>query len=197
MLRSIISLLDVEDAARPRRGRGASTRPRRRASRHPVLSARLSSRISSISLLDALVLDRDHELDAVVEVARHQVGRAGEDAGLAGALERVDARVLEEAAEHRDDLDVLGDALDARAQGADAAHVELRPRRRPGRPGRAPGSILGSSSEFIFIRIRAGRSGEWDSIVRSISVEQPVGQVERSDQRLAVVLRAARSRSGS
>ena len=70
--------------------------------------------------------DRGHQLDPVVEVARHQVGGADVDARrLAVALERVDPRVLEEAADDRDDLDVLRDARDPGAQRADPAHVEL------------------------------------------------------------------------
>src|SRR4051794_35903465 len=75
---------------------------------------------------NAGVLDRRHELHAVVEVARHEVGRPHEHALLfAGALEGVDARMLQEAPHHGDDLDVVRDARDARSQGADAADVEL------------------------------------------------------------------------
>ena len=47
------------------------------------------------------------QLDARVEVARHQVGRADVDRVVAVALEGVDPRVLEEAADDRDDADVL------------------------------------------------------------------------------------------
>ena len=53
------------------------------------------------------------QLHARVEIARHQVGRADVDDRLvAVALEREDARVLEEAADDRVHPDVLRDALD-------------------------------------------------------------------------------------
>ena len=55
------------------------------------------------------VLDRGDQLDPVVEVAGHQVGGADVDAGLVRPLEREDPRVLEEAADDRDDPDVLRD----------------------------------------------------------------------------------------
>ena len=85
------------------------------------------------------VLDGRDELDAGVEVARHEIGRADEHARLRAALERVDARVLEEAAEHAHDRDVLRDALDPRAQAADPAHVEVHRARRRATRGTAPG----------------------------------------------------------
>ena len=64
--------------------------------------------------------DRRRELDAVVEVARHQVGGGDVDGVLAAALERVDARVLEQAPDDRDDPDVLRDPRQPGAQAADA-----------------------------------------------------------------------------
>ena len=121
-------------------------------------------------LANPRVLNRRHELDPVVEIARHQVGRADVDAlGLAVALERVHARVLEEAADDRDDLDVLRDAGHTGTQSADPAHVDLHLD-----PGLRGAVELASSSEFIFIRIRAGVSGECASIVRSISSRIPL-----------------------
>ena len=99
-----------------------------------VLSAKPRSSTSSSSAAIGLVLDRRDQLDPVVEVARHQVGGADEDAGLLAALEGVDPRVLEEAADDRDDPDVLRDPGHARAQAADAAHVEVDLRPRPARP---------------------------------------------------------------
>ncbi len=72
-----------------------------------------------------LVEHRHRQLDPVEEVARHQVGRAREDALLAVALEEQDPRVLEEAAEHRLDPDVLGDSRDPGADRADPANVEV------------------------------------------------------------------------
>src|ERR1700722_2493542 len=55
----------------------------------------------------ALGLDRHRQLDAVVEVARHQVRGGDVDRLLAAAFEGVDARVLEQPADDRDDPDVL------------------------------------------------------------------------------------------
>src|SRR5829696_4728047 len=58
---------------------------------------------------DLVVEDRRDELDAVVEVAGHQVGRADVDARLlAVALEGVDPGVLEEAPDDRCHRDPLG-----------------------------------------------------------------------------------------
>src|ERR1700733_6162946 len=54
----------------------------------------------------ALGLDRHRQLDAVVEVARHQVRGGDVDRLLAAAFEGVDARVLEQPADDRDDPDV-------------------------------------------------------------------------------------------
>jgi len=65
---------------------------------------------------DASVLHWGDELHPVVEVARHQIGRAHEHAlRLAGAFEAVDPRVLKEAAHDRDDLDVVRDPRHAGA----------------------------------------------------------------------------------
>src|SRR4051812_29396854 len=61
-------------------------------------------------------LDRGDQLHAAVEIARHQVGGAGQDPGLVSALEGVDARMLEVAADDRDDADVLGYSRHARPQ---------------------------------------------------------------------------------
>src|ERR1700733_3473367 len=79
------------------------------------------------------VLDRDDQLDAAVEVARHQVDGADQDPGLGAALEAVDARVLEEAADDRDDPYVLREARHPGPQAADPAHVEVDPHPRPRR----------------------------------------------------------------
>ena len=64
-------------------------------------------KIASISLRACGVLDRDDDLDPVVEVARHQVGAAEQVRLLVAGLEAVEAAVLEEAAEHRAHADVL------------------------------------------------------------------------------------------
>ena len=68
--------------------------------------------------LQVRVFDRRDQLDPAVEVARHQVGRADQDPRLVAALEGVDARVLEEAADDRDHADVLRDAPARPAAGS-------------------------------------------------------------------------------
>ena len=71
-------------------------------------------------------LDDAHEgLDPAVEVAVHHARAADVDLRVAAVVEPEDARVLEEAAEDRAHADVLGQALDAGAQGADAAHPDV------------------------------------------------------------------------
>src|SRR5215469_6690252 len=69
----------------------------------------------------------DQRLHPPVEVAVHQV--CGTDPDLAGVVhtvaERVDPRVLEEAAEHAADPDVVRQARYAGAQRADAAHPHV------------------------------------------------------------------------
>ena len=69
-------------------------------------------------------------LDPAVEIARHHVGGRDVDGGLGvrqavAVAEAVDAAVLEEAADDRFDADVVGEARNARAQAADAAHDEI------------------------------------------------------------------------
>ena len=73
------------------------------------LSAKARSSVSSSSARSSGGFDRHGQLDAVVEVARHQVGRGDVDRVLAVALEGVDARVLEQPPDDRDDADVLRD----------------------------------------------------------------------------------------
>src|SRR3954447_19424906 len=89
-----------------------------------VVRQRALERIEQV-VAQRRVLDRRHQLDPRVEVARHEVGRADVDLGLAVALEGQDPRVLEEAADDRVDADVLRDARHARHQAADAADVQV------------------------------------------------------------------------
>ena len=76
-------------------------------------------------MLRARVLDREHDLDAAAEVARHPVGRGEEDLGLVVVLEVGDPRVLEELVDDADDPDVLGDARNAGPEAADAADDQV------------------------------------------------------------------------
>ena len=67
---------------------------------------------------------REEQLDPVVEVARHPVGAREVDLLVAAVREVEDARVLEEAVDDRDDVDVVARALEPRPEAADPAHVE-------------------------------------------------------------------------
>ena len=84
------------------------------------------------------VLDRDDGLDAPVEVAVHEVGRADVPLAVAAVLEAPDPRVLEELADDRADADPLGDAGHARLQRAGAADDEVDVDAGAARRGRAP-----------------------------------------------------------
>src|SRR5262249_45978946 len=55
------------------------------------------------------VLDRNDHLDAALEVPLHAVRRADQELLVAPVVEVVDAGVLEEAADHADDADGLGE----------------------------------------------------------------------------------------
>ena len=71
------------------------------------------------------IVDGEDHLAALEEVARHPVGAAAEDLGLAAVGEAEDAAVLEEAADDGADADVLAEAFDAGAQRAHAADDEV------------------------------------------------------------------------
>ena len=76
------------------------------------------------------VLQRHDHLDAPVEVARHEVGRADPDDRVLArqrlaVAEAVDAAVLEEAPDDRLHADALAEAGHARPQAAYAAHDQL------------------------------------------------------------------------
>src|SRR5664279_2575036 len=67
----------------------------------------------------------DQGLHPTIEVAVHQVGAADEDDRIACAAEDEQPRVLQEPAQNRAYPDVLGQALDARTEGADAPYPEV------------------------------------------------------------------------
>ena len=115
--------------------------------------------------LQLRVFDRGDQLDAAVEVARHQVGGADQHAGLVAALEGVDARVLEEAADDRDDADVLRDPRHAgRRQQIPRT---FRSTRTPACDASYSASMQpASTSEFIFRAIRASSPASCAATVR-------------------------------
>ena len=68
------------------------------------------------------VAHRAQHLDAVVQIAGHQIRRADVVLGRAGVVEDVHARVLQIPIDNADRLDPLRDALHARLQGTHTAH---------------------------------------------------------------------------
>ena len=135
--------------------------------------------------LEPGILDREHHLDAAEEVARHPVGAAEEDLGLAGVLEVEDPAVLQEPVDDADHPDVLGEPGDARPQAADAADDAGRSA-RPAWDARYSASItVGSTSAFILAMMRAGRPGL--ARCRRFAVDQLdhlLPQAERRDHEL-------------
>ena len=87
---------------------------------------------------ELLVLDREEDLDAAAQVARHEVGAADDEAVLAAAVEPVDAAVLEVAADDAADADVLGEPGHAGPQAADPADDQVDLARPRATPRRAP-----------------------------------------------------------
>src|SRR5947209_816874 len=79
-------------------------RPRERVIRQASLE-----RVVELGL-KIVVLDRGEELDALVEIAWHQVGRADVVVALLAAVERVDPRMLQKAADDGYDVDRLADS---------------------------------------------------------------------------------------
>src|ERR1700744_5311210 len=61
---------------------------------------------------DLRILDRKHCLDAFVKVARHPVGAAQVQLGLAAVLEEIDAAVFEETTDDAANLDAAAESAD-------------------------------------------------------------------------------------
>ena len=99
-------------------------------------------------------LDRDHHLDAAVEVPLHQVGAPEVELVELAGLEREHPAVLEEAADDRPHLDVLAQALDARAKHAHRAGADLDPAPCCAAPY-SSSTIASSVSALTLKRIRA------------------------------------------
>ena len=96
-------------------------------------------------------------LDALVEVAGHEVGRADvvrRPAGAGAVAEAVDAGVLEVAAEDRADPDVLRQARHAGAQAADAPQDQVDLHAGLAGARRGASIMAGSISEFSLNMMR-------------------------------------------
>src|SRR5262249_55205511 len=76
--------------------------------------------------------DGEHYFDALIKVARHPVGAAQVNQGLAAVLEVEDSAVLQEPAHDAAHSDLLTDASEARAQCAGAAYDKVDLDSRPG-----------------------------------------------------------------
>ena len=104
-------------AARPSSGRPALPRSvRLKLPGGRVLEQRIER--GAEPQLEPGILDRRDGLEPVVQVPRQEVGAADEVPPVASRLEVEDAAVLEEAAEHAADADVLAHPLHARAGAA-------------------------------------------------------------------------------
>src|SRR4051812_45611628 len=77
------------------------------------------------ALLQRWVRDGDHHLDAVVEIARHQIRAADVDFLVAAVAEIPGAAVLEEPSDDAAHADVLAQAGNTWTQAADAAHDQV------------------------------------------------------------------------
>ncbi len=154
-----------------------------------VSSASERSSVSSRSSRSDRVLDRRVELDARVEVARHEVGRADVDAGRRRRARR------------RRSASARGSGRRRRRRGcsprrpatpgheaADAADVEVD--RDAGlRRAVERADDRRSTSAFIFIAMRAGLPSSCAAIVSLDLGDHRVAQERRRDEHLAVAAR--------
>ncbi len=89
----------------------------------------------------------EQELDAAVQIARHQVGAAGIDLFFASVAEIIDAAVLEEATDNASHRDVFTDTRQASTKAAEAAHDEIDLH------ARARGFVQELDHLFVFKRV--------------------------------------------
>ena len=128
----------------------------------------------------------------MVEVARHQVGAA--EAGTSRSppcSKHEHAAVLEEAAEHAADADVLAQARRRRAAASRCCARRARSTRRPADAAYSSSITVGSVSAFTLMPDPACRRPAAAAATRADLLEQPLAQVERRDEQLAEALRAA------
>src|SRR6266496_237846 len=98
-----------------------------------VLGDRVEDFLADL-LLRLLVQDRDHQLDAAVEVAGHPVGARNGDLLLLADTEGEAAAVLEKPSNDGRDRDPVGDSGHARPEAADPANSEGDRHSRAGSP---------------------------------------------------------------
>ena len=74
---------------------------------------------------NAFFLDREHRLNATIEIPLHQISAAKIEFLVAAVAEIIDPAVFEETPNDAYDADVLTPTLDARSQTADSANDEI------------------------------------------------------------------------
>ena len=89
-----------------------------------IAQLHLQHRLANVGS-DRLLFDREDNLDAAVQVARHQIGTAQVHFRITAVLKVVDAAVLQEAPDNADHADVLADTGQTGPQTADAAHNQI------------------------------------------------------------------------
>ena len=72
-----------------------------------------------------LIENRENDFDAAVEIARHKIGAAKIDVGIAPVVENIDAAMFEEAIDDASDGDVLAEARDAWAKATNSTNQQL------------------------------------------------------------------------
>ena len=77
------------------------------------------------ALLEIFVQNRENQLYAAVQVARHPVGGTHEDPRISAVLKAEDPAVLQKLPDDGNDCDVLGHADKTRDEAADAAHDQM------------------------------------------------------------------------
>src|SRR5262249_49633997 len=174
---------------------GSEPLPGAVALQHPrlcvVREERLEDRFDLVPHVE--VLDRNDDLDAVNEVARHDIGAAEEVGPLVVDLEAVEPAVLQEAAEDRTDADVLAQPFDAGDEGADRAHDEIDLRPRLGRAVQLVddvrvGEVVDLDLDVCALARLGGRSN------RPNPFDEPLLQVELCDEDLPEALRSPEPR---
>jgi hypothetical protein len=140
-------------------------------------------------LLQLRILHGRHDLEAAIEIARHEIGTAYEVRDLLAGLKYKDPAVLEESADDRAHGDGLAQPWDTRLERGDAPgdDVDLR-------------ALLGSSIELRDDRLVSQRV-HLDPDPRGLSGggrlsnspdlgDQPVAEIERRDEELPKLARS-------
>src|SRR5262249_42426850 len=137
-------------------------------------------------VLRSRIFDRDDDLDAVVEVPRHQIGAAEERRGVIRGLENEQSAVLEEAADDAAHPDGLAQIGNSGPQRADTAREDLDLR------ALLRGGVQLIDDVWIGERVDLDPDPSVLSVFRDGADlgDQPLAQCERRDEDLAELARA-------